>query len=385
MRLFLIKITVSFLVVFSFLVSCDKDDFPVDNEGPVEEINFTDSVIINGKKLMLAEKELIYTDDNIPIRFDGSLSTIRKDNTSMYFYHSYGCRIEPTSANNSSHKCFLGSDINPLDQMVFNIREDDYWDYNGYYQDRLQEGIWILGMYKCDNGDLLAITHSESNYSASDEAFLYTIGIGYSTNNGQNWTYCGDIIKPAKETLNIGGGAYVVDDEFIYVYYNDWVGDEGRKKKQICVARARLDDVINDAEESKVGIWNKYRDGDWNINGLSGEEGTPVIPVLFGGEDCHSDATYCTELQKYLLTVQSQTAGKLLLFSSNDGVNWNFDIEIDSDPTGQTFMPYSSFVDFDGPSDDCSRVGESFYIYYPHKKKSDHDNDRLYRRLVVIK
>ena len=150
------------------------------------------------------------------------------------------------------------------------------------------------------------------------------------------------------------------------------------------MARAPFKEVLKKAEAYQVSGWQKYRDGKWNVPGLSDTPGTPVIPTRYGGEDCHSDAAYCTALGRYLLTVQSQIGNKLSLYSSADGVTWQFEVVVDSSETNR-FMPYSAFVDFDGPRDDCSEVDHSFYIYYPHKSKQNHDVDDMYRRLVTIK
>ncbi len=38
-------------------------------------------------KIELGQKELIYTDSQIPIRYDGSLSTIKRDDSTMFFFH----------------------------------------------------------------------------------------------------------------------------------------------------------------------------------------------------------------------------------------------------------------------------------------------------------
>jgi hypothetical protein len=342
------------------------------------------------KSIHLGEKELIYTDENIPIRYDGSLSTLRKDANLMYFFHSYGCRIDKLNKNTkSSHKCFLGYEKEPLKEKVFDAIEEDFLDYNGFYQDTFQEGIWILGMYKRKNGDLLAITHSEVNYYKDHMKFLYTIGLAYSKDNGKSWIYCGEIIKPSLRMQNTGGGAYIIKGSDIYVYYNDseFVNDSvsrrGRARdSRVCVAKANLKEVLSDAQNGEVGTWYKYRDGKWDVRGLSGIAGSNIIPTNYGGEDCHSDATYCNALGKYLLTIQASKANNLILLSSKDGVNWTFEKEIDQ--AENVIMPYSCFVDFDGPKDDCSEVDDSFYIYYPHKSRVDHDHDVMYRRKISI-
>lgn len=84
-----------------------------------------------------------------------------------------------------------------LAHLLSESTDTKFWDYNGFYQDAVQRGIWILGMYQRDNGDLLAITHSETNYKLGDRTFDYAIGLGYSRGKGQSWTYCGEVITPA--------------------------------------------------------------------------------------------------------------------------------------------------------------------------------------------
>ena len=46
------------------------------------------AVSLQAQQLELGELELIYTEDEIPIRYDGSLSTLRKDGE-MHFFHSF--------------------------------------------------------------------------------------------------------------------------------------------------------------------------------------------------------------------------------------------------------------------------------------------------------
>jgi hypothetical protein len=332
--------------------------------------------------IRIGEAELIYTEDEIPIRYDGSLSTIKKDANTMYFFHSFGCRIKPESNRRSRHSWHYGPPMDPLKVHHFSKTDDEFWDYNGYYQNMEEEGIWILGMYKRENGDLLGITHSEvRDFPGEKEDQVFSIGLGYSTDMGASWTYCGEIVRAGEPHTNVGGGAYIIKDDYIYVYYND--RDTIDKIKSPCVARAKLDRVLRDASKHEVGKWYKYRDGRWDTPGLSDISGSGVIPRVYGAEDVHSDAAYCTALGRYLLTVQTHLANKLLLFSSADGVNWVEEAVVDLAAKNE-IQAYSSFVDFDGPADDCSQVDGSFYIYFPRKRYDDHEYDYMYRRLVTI-
>lgn len=334
--------------------------------------------------IKVGDAELIYTEDEIPIRYDGSLSTIRRDGE-MYFFHSFGCRIEPEDkARRSRHSWHKGPPKDPLKVHVSSKTEEALWDYNGYYTDIREQGIWILGMYRCPNGDLLAITHAELNDTEKRNEQRFALGLGYSVDDGSSWTYCGEIVRPADDRQNIGGGAYVIHDGYLQVYYNDITqGDRASEASRIqCAARAPLDEVLAAAARHKTPTWHKYRDGHWDVPGLSGEPGEDLIPTLVGGEDLHSDAAYCAALGRYLLTVQTHGNSKLLLFSSADGVDWTFETTLD-EASGDVLQPYSAFVDYDGPSDDGHIVDDDFYIYFP-RKGPDHDHDDMYRVRVQI-
>jgi len=344
------------------------------------------------KQLKASEVELIYTEDEIPIRYDGSLSTLRQ-NGEMHFFHSFGCRFPPVEdeaapkARRSRHSWHKGTPEDPLKIHLGSKTEEELWDYNGYYQDDnlVEEGIWILGMYECPNGDLLAITHAELNTGTNWKDQRFAMGLGYSTDRGASWTYCGEIIRPSDDRQNIGGGAYIVHDGYLYVYYNDieLTGDDPTDQNRIqCVARAKLDEVINSAAQHKVTLWHRYAAGKWKIPALSSQPGEDLIPHVTGGEDLHADATYCTALEKYLLTVQTHGNGKLLLFSSPDGLDWSLETIVDQNDY-EALQPYAAFVDFDGPSADCHTVDGDFYIYFP-RKGPDHECDYMYRCKISI-
>ncbi len=333
--------------------------------------------------IKIGEAELIYTEDEIPIRYDGSLSTIKKDENSMYFFHSFGCRLKPESNRRSRHSWHYGPPLDPLKVHHFSKTDDEFWDYNGYYQHMEEEGIWILGMYQANDGALLGITHSEvRDFPGEKEDQVFAIGLEYSTDRGASWTYCGEIVRAGDPFTNVGGGAYLIKDDYLYVYYND--RDTIDKEKKLCVARARLNGVLNDASKHRVGTWHKYRDGNWDTPGLSDIAGSNVVPRFDGRMgDLHSDAAYCTALGKYLLTVQTGLANRLLLYSSTDGVDWQQEKVVDVAGKDE-IQAYSSFVDFNGPTNDCREVDGSFYIYFPRKRHDDHEYDYMYRRLITI-
>jgi hypothetical protein len=323
--------------------------------------------------LHVGEPELIYTDDEIPIRYDGSLSTIKDKDGRMLFFHSFGCRLENTEYRRSRHSWHTGPPDDPLKTHLSSRTDEEFWDYNGWYEKADQRGIWILGMYEAPDGALLGITHSEVRYPKKRQQFA--LGIGYSRDRGQNWTYCGEIVRPANPYRNVGGGAYHVVGDYLQVYYNDTEGQ--------CMARAKCRDVLREAERRQVGKWHKHRQGKWDVPGLAATSGTPIFPRK-GAEDVHSDAAYCTALERYLLTVQTHSAGKLLLYSSSDGIAWQLETLVDRNDDG-LIQAYSTFVDFDGPTRDCHEVDGDFFIYFPRKDPRNHDWDAMFRVHVQVK
>ena len=146
---------------------------------------------------------------------------------------------------------------------------------------------------------------------------------------------------------------------------------------------APLKEVLEAAKKHRVTKWFRHRDGKWDVPALySGMPESSAIPVVYGGEDVHSDATYCTALGRYLMTVQTHGANRLLLFSSKDGLNWEREVDVDHAPG--YLQAYSSFVDYDGPAADCSEVDGDFYIYWPRRLLKGVHNNTMSRRRVMV-
>ncbi|TAN38839.1 MAG: hypothetical protein EPN23_00895 [Verrucomicrobia bacterium] len=362
---------------FFSIIAVNSIGLPLWASSPVAAEQKATSV---GKAIKVGKPELIYTQEEIPIRYDGTVSTLRKDGKDMCFFSSYGCRIKPGGNHRSRHSWFSGPPEDPLKVHLSSKTEEEFWDYNGYYQNMQEAGLWILALHQLENGDLLAITHAELQYP-TNKIYRFRLGLGYSTDKGAHFTYCGEIIKAADDITNVGGGAYILRDGYIYAYYND--GDPVTKERRECVARAKLDDVVQAAARHQVTTWNRYRDGRWATPALSDTPGSNILPRVYGGEDLHSDAAYCTALDRYLMTVQTHSAHKLLLFASTDGLDWKQAAIVD-ETAEKVMQPYAAFVDYNSPTDDGLVVGGQFYIYYPRMKINDQNKSAMYRRLITI-
>jgi hypothetical protein len=282
--------------------------------------------------------------------------------------------------------------------------------------------VWIPNVYKVTStagmpsgvyvGDLLAFVHVERSTAKNPVHFYdsctYSIGLAYSRNSqgaktGLFWVYCGDIIQPYElkgpkksaggwETHNIGGIPYVTNktNDSFYVYFDEYVEKTSPSptygQKNISVARAKIFDVLKAASSTLMPSapykfpvkWQKWTGTSWSSDAMA-SKGANIIPVPANDPglvyfDVHSDAAYCSALKKYVMTVNTAGMGKLLLYTSANGINWGsspYEVEpmFDCDNTvaGRCLaQPHSFIASLDADaSDDCHIVGTSFYIYYP--------------------
>jgi hypothetical protein len=324
------------------------------------------STIVGDLDMHIYDEELLYDNSEIPFDMDASFATLKKSSTEFYFWHTWG---------QTTYK-YYGPLDDPLKTQIWIKTNKELFDYRGKANPNY-DYIWINNIYERDNGDLLAFCHIEKNVE-TDVAIQYAIGLVYSTNNGDYWTYCGEIIRPQEDTDNIGGVPYLVVGDYFYVYFNEKPLNSGRR---ICVARANVNDVLNAAQYGEVIAWNKYDSGTWSQDGLTGAGSNIILDI--NGYDVHSDAAYNRTLKRYMLTLQN--SGQLFLYISTDGINWGNNIIFDETDENDFIQCYSFFAGFVDASDDCREVGSEFYIIYPRKDWPNHyDYDELYRRLVTI-
>ncbi len=324
-----------------------------------------------GLDIRISDAELLYNDNELPFTMDGSFATLKKSSTELYFWHNYG---------NTTYK-FHGPLDDPLQTQDWAKTNTELFDYNGKANPD-KDYIWLVNIYKRDNGDLLGFCHIEKTVGGLGTDAEFAIGLIYSTNDGDYWTYCGEIIRPQKDTYNIGGVPYLVVGDSFFVYFNE-LPINSMDDRRISVARADVNDVLNAAAAGQVISWQKYNDGAWTQSGLFGL-GSNIIPN-WPWFDVHSDAAYNTAIEMYMLTVQTGTLGQLLLYTSRDGVNWGNKIIVDETDDNDFTTAYSCFASLSDATDDCREVGSQFYIIHPRKDWPDYyDYDELYRHLVTI-
>jgi len=334
----------------------------------------------------LGNEEVLYHDFQMPIGMDSSFATLQKDANTLYYD-----MVNP--GNPSGLTRYEGTPDKPLTTHVFTKPGMSFIDLNGHNAGWGTYEVWMPNYYRIGPNELIAFTHNEMHPSATQRKRPpdFSMGIAYSSDNGATWEFCGEILKPKDHEVNVGGSPYVIRDGYFYLYFNE--GDVSPNNtsawtRKVSVARASVADVVAAAQNHAVIPWLKYRDGAFTENALTGM-GSQVIPSVFAtsdkkGEDSHADATYSTALGKYLMTVQTEYAGKLTLYSSSDAVNWSMEAYIDVMPPDGHMQPYSSFVDLEGGAADGSFVDDDFYIMYDRKPFSDFFHDTLMRKQVTI-
>ena len=331
-------------------------------------------------EITIGPRESVRTREEMPFVMDSSLATLRRDQDSWYFYHTvnWGNSIEKWS----------GTSTNPFQTKVWQKGRDELFDLHGHYSDIHHAGLWLLNIYRTSEGNLLGVVHIELHPGepAVNHGEEYALGLVYSTDGGDRWTYCGEIVRPQQAHGNIGGAPLLVVGDFLHVYFNDH-GSAGRRA---AVARAPVAEVLDAARRFAVTPWRKYCDGAWEEDGRTGL-GSAVLPQPDHGAghpvDLHADSAWNRALGKYMVTswCGGGGMGRLYLHLSADAIHFEPPLLIDEEP-GQ-WMPYSTFlVDAqDRESDDMSSVGAEFSLLINHKSATNYGIDSLWRRKITVR
>lgn len=327
----------------------------------------------------IGPREIVRQHEEMPFVMDASLAALRSDDQTWFFYHV----VDWGKCNEK----YLGTVLDPFQTKVWRKSRDEMYDLNGWYDNVHHAGLWLTNILQTDDGDLLGVVHIELHYQEPNvnKGEDYAIGVVHSSDGGDRWTFCGEIVRPRNSKANVGGTPLLVVKDHLHVYFNDH-GPGGRR---LAVARAKLADVVSAARNRSVTQWRKYRDGSWDEDGLTGF-GSAVLPsrTTRGGhpEDFHADAAYNRAAEAYMITswCYEQGVGRLYLHLSEDGVQFDTQHLLDEEP-GQ-WMPYSTFLAHpdDRDTNDMSTVGETFYVLINHKSATNYGIDSLYRRSISV-
>lgn len=319
--------------------------------------------------------------EKMPFRCDAVSATLRMDSTTLRTFLSSWDRTF----------VYTGTMDDPWKNRVLNMHADYYDPFSAFAKQHTAEyeydyatsryrelkgggsyiNLYLKNVRKIGPSELLGFLHVEYIFQDAKNPYpcYYSIALCHSVNNGDHWTFCGDIIRTnnthADDRCNIGGAAYIVKDGCYYVYFNEV--DEGYNIVP-SVARADTGSVNVAARKGQVTQWKKYTgNNEWDAVACSKNPGlgVKIIPdSILPCVDMHADAAYCGYIRKYLLALKA--CNNLYMLSSPDGINWSNPRRIASYHNGTLRSPtYPYFASLSpDASDDCSVVGREFSIYF---------------------
>ena len=324
--------------------------------------------VLHAQTITLGPIELVYTAEQNPVYYDHSFATVKKSDTEFYFWVTNG-------GGTPAHFKYYGTLDNPLQTRVWAKSHHELIDYGNYPYPAAF--FWLGNFYKINQTEYINFAHNEL-YEPMGPPWIatnctYRTALLYSSDAGNSWKLCGEIIKPYNDAhgSNIGGTPYIVVGEYFYCYFNENLTSPAQPYGNISVARAKVADVIAAARKNTVTPWTKYYNGSWSQSAMTGQA-SPLFPGGSSG-DAHGDAHYNTALGKYILTCNHREG--MQLHTSTDGIKWEGNTMI-SDSIGGVYSYHCGF----GGTDDCSELGSEFYIYWRiYSKGID-----LWRRKVTI-
>jgi len=310
--------------------------------------------------------ELVRDADQMPFWYDAEFARLRRNDTEFDFWHTSGAGKPPQWR-------LHGTLDDPLQAIDWTKEHQELVDYAGF-TDRAR--FWLGKFYQISDMELMVISHTE----ITDQPYKpwlkcrFAESILYSADRGESWRFCGLAVKPNDDSHdhNIGGFPYIIVGEYFHVYFNEW---HNGAALGCSVARAKVDDIVQAARNGTTTLWTKYRDGQWNEDGLTGLA-FPLIP----NSDTHHDAHYNRALGRYVMT-NHRNDHILRLHTSEDGIDWDEGIVI-VDYSDAELRPDLSWHMGFGGTDDCRELGKEFYIYW--SKHTWKAYAPMYRRKMTI-
>ena len=341
------------------IVDIDKVEIQVSNAKPAFNL------IVNNVRRFASEEQVPIGGSYI----DAPHSILKKNDKEFYIQHSKGLLRHPRRLKEGMTSRSSGTLEQPFMSVEWSKYVPDIWNKNGHPN----QGLWIMSMYKIAENELLAFVHTESCYDLTkpceEGEKLFTVGLGYSKDNGESWTFLGDILRPYKydrptKRPNVGGVGYVIVGDEFQIFFQDY-NEEGTRRAG--TARANMKEVIDAARKGKSFEWKKLKNGQFTEPGLTALSDDMLSNHKFD-INMHCKATYAPSIGKYLLLTWSSNNGKpeLYLFASSDALNWEL-AETITDYNTDFRIIYPFFGSL--YSDDVHEVGNEFNIYWARNHK----------------
>ena len=341
-----------------------RQDAPVDRAAVQLVINNGEiplNFLVSAPRRYFAEGQLPYHQSFI----DAPHAVLKKNEEELYFFHNKGLMMHEREHQGVT-SCFSGTLDDPLRTIERAGYVPEVWDKNGHST----QGMWLMSIHKIGENELIGFTHNESCYDLEKECVkatkFFSIGLGYSKDNGRNWTYCGDMLRTSvygnPGGNNIKGVPYLLRNGWIYIYFWEFPEDGVYYP---AVARAPVGEVIEAARKGRVVNWKKYRDGSWEEDGMTGLAGN-VMSELDKTFNMHCQVAFMPAVGKYIMVTYEIGHPDIYLLASLDGLQWEV-VESIRDHNRKDGASYPFFGDF--YSDDGHEIDDDFYIYWARRNR----------------
>lgn len=217
-----------------------------------------------------------------------------------------------------------------------------------------------------DSGRLLRFQHIE-RHPAGPRLFLSSLGLATSPARDAPFTDLGEIVFPSAshsaafergEAIEVGGGAPVVVEDHLYLYYTDYQNDGS--ESGLAVARAPIAQVLEAAERDEAAPWQKYHDGGWTEPGLiDGDRGGEADLLHHGAQ--WATASYNATLDR--IVVVFTTGTDLWFVTSRDGVRFSDRQRLVAGGGDELFYPSIVPAEPDLQATGALTTGDAFWVY----------------------
>lgn len=329
-----------------------KDTKEVIIENPTQPFR----IIIENPKKVVSREQNNYRKNYI----DSPHTMLKKDENEFYFFHTQGLMMHEREKQGVVYRS-SGTPGQPLKIIESGSFVPDVWD-KGIHK---TEGIWLMGVYRIGNNELLGFTHNESCYEqdkpCNSDTKYFSLGTGYSQDNGKSWQYCGDIIRTPQYGKdgddNIKGVPYILKGDYFYIYFWEF------PQKDVfypAVARARISEVIQAARKGEKVEWMKFNNGAWDQDGFTGVA-SDIMSNMDKTFNMHCKVSFVPSIEKYLMITYENGKENVFLLLSDDGLNWKVaETIMDHNTNDKASYPFI----VDAYTDDAHQIDNDFHIYW---------------------
>lgn len=241
------------------------------------------------------------------------------------------------------------------------------------------------------SGQLLLVYHGETFRHGDHRDFWSFIGMAVSDDGGATFEDLGRVVTSdlaeddpdRPRPVEVGSGGFVVRDGWFHLYFHD--RNALRVRRDLCVARARLTDVLAAARARRAPTFAKYHEGAFGEPGLGGRA-SELLPGL-RHRVCWLDVAYLEPHDRFMLvhsTIETlrdrQAMWNLAVALSPDGVTWDAPQLLEHDPVPAETLYVT--IDSGGA---CQRTvtGDRFDVYRVRASARYRWDDAALERITI--